>query len=273
MDANWSAWGALRDPNPATGVTFDAVLDGSIRVVEMQRAGMTCRLVVSRQSRPAHGFLSLRERSVVRRLALGQCQKLVAYDFGLAHTTVSSHLRAALDKLGLTRWEHVVLVAAVMESMGAAGSRVEPIEEAGDAACASGDPGSFFVIRCELSRASLRALTEAERAVALLVVDGCANNDIGRTRTCSPRTVANQISSVFRKLHVHGRCELIRWLVLAPQASEFVTDAADTAPQSSRRVTGISREEEIDAEIATPTLPAGGGLNFLLPGAEANRHA
>ena len=258
MYPEWSAGGTLRDLSPATGVTFDAVLDGSIRLVEVQREGMTCRLVVSRRSRPAHGFLSLRERSIVRRLALGQCQKLVAYDFGLAHTTVSSHLRGGLDKLGLARWEHAVLVAAAIE---AAGCRAEPIEEAGDAS-ASGDPGSLFVIRCELSRPSLQALTEAERAVALLVVDGCANSDIGRRRTCSPRTIANQISSVFRKLHVHGRCELIRWLVLAPQASEFVTDPADSPPQSNRRVTGTSGtsgEEEIDPEIALQTLPAAAG--------------
>jgi DNA-binding NarL/FixJ family response regulator len=179
---------------------------------------------VCRQVRPCQGFLSLRERSVVRRLALGQCQKLVAYDFGLAHTTVSSHLRGALDKLGLGRWEHAVLVAAAIET---AGNRVEPIDDRETVAATAGTPGPFFSVQCELSQSSLLALTEAEREVALLVVDGCANSEIGARRRSSPRTVANQISSVFRKLSVHGRCELIRRLLLTRPSNASATENPD----------------------------------------------
>lgn len=233
-DISWSAGGGLPE------VTLDAVLNGSIRLVDVQRFGTTCRLLVCRQTRQGQGVLSLRERSVVRRLALGQCQKLVAYDFGLAHTTVSSHLRGALDKLGLGRWEHAVLVAAAIE---AAGSCVEPVDDGESVTPAGGPPGPFFSIRCELSQASLFALTEAEREVALLVVDGCANSEIGAQRRSSPRTVANQISSVFRKLSVHGRCELIRRLLLTRPASAGVTELPETSPHGVSLFTGPTADE------------------------------
>jgi DNA-binding NarL/FixJ family response regulator len=237
-DISWSAGGVLPD------VTFDAVLNGSIRVVELQRSRATCRLVLCRQTRPPQGLLSLRERTVVRRLAIGQCQKLVAYDFGLAHTTISSHLRGALDKLGLARWEHAVLVAAAIE---AAGNRVEPIDEGDGVTSAAGVPEPLFSVRCELSPSSLRALTEAEREVAFLVVDGCANSEIGALRRSSPRTVANQISSVFRKLSVHGRCELIRRLLLECPSSAGAAAHTDPLPPGVSLFTG-------------PTTDGGNGL-------------
>lgn len=258
MDSEWVPADTLPPVTSVTGVTFDAVLDGSIRIVEMRRDGMTCQLTVCRQARPDRGgLLTLRERSVVRRLALGQCQKLVAYDFGLAHTTVSSHLRGALDKLGLARWEHAVLVAAVFEARGARTVRIADEDEGGS----HGGPGTerHIVVECELAQRALLSLTEAERNVALWVVDGCANSEVGRRRRCSSRTVANQISSVFRKLHVHGRCELIRLLVLTSEVTEYVVAPADTAPQSDRRIAGTSPDSAQRLETASSTLPAQAG--------------
>jgi DNA-binding NarL/FixJ family response regulator len=51
-------------------------------------------------------------------------------------------------------------------------------------------------------------LTEAERDVAALVLEGLSNRAIAQHRKTSVRTVANQIASVFRKLKVAGRTEL-----------------------------------------------------------------
>ena len=58
--------------------------------------------------------------------------------------------------------------------------------------------------------AALDALTEAERAVALLVADGLSNKEIGLARGASDRTVANQIASILKKLGVKNRVELTR---------------------------------------------------------------
>lgn len=51
-------------------------------------------------------------------------------------------------------------------------------------------------------------LTEAERDVALAVARGSSNAQIGRERNVSPRTVANQVAAIMKKLRVSSRAEL-----------------------------------------------------------------
>jgi DNA-binding CsgD family transcriptional regulator len=63
----------------------------------------------------------------------------------------------------------------------------------------------------ELSRREvphLDGLTQAERDVALLAIEGKTNSDIARLRHTSARTVANQLRSVYHKLGVSSRAEL-----------------------------------------------------------------
>lgn len=52
------------------------------------------------------------------------------------------------------------------------------------------------------------SLTQAERAVALLVLEGRTDAEIAMMRGVSKRTVANQIAAIFRKLDVSSRVEL-----------------------------------------------------------------
>jgi DNA-binding CsgD family transcriptional regulator len=51
-------------------------------------------------------------------------------------------------------------------------------------------------------------LTPAERQVALAALAGLSNAEIARMRGSSPRTVANQLATLFRKLGVRSRAEL-----------------------------------------------------------------
>lgn len=52
-------------------------------------------------------------------------------------------------------------------------------------------------------------LTKSERAVAEAIVAGDTSAKIARDRGTSERTIANQIASIFRKVGVHSRGELI----------------------------------------------------------------
>ena len=54
----------------------------------------------------------------------------------------------------------------------------------------------------------LDALSAAEREVARLVLEGNSNAAIARERGTSPRTVANQLAALYRKLGVRSRAEL-----------------------------------------------------------------
>ncbi len=52
-------------------------------------------------------------------------------------------------------------------------------------------------------------LTPAERQVVALLIEGKTNAQIARARRTSARTVANQLASIFKKLSVGSRAELI----------------------------------------------------------------
>jgi DNA-binding NarL/FixJ family response regulator len=51
-------------------------------------------------------------------------------------------------------------------------------------------------------------LTEAERDVALAVARGLSNAQIASARSASPRTIANQVATIMRKVGVSSRVEL-----------------------------------------------------------------
>jgi DNA-binding NarL/FixJ family response regulator len=59
-------------------------------------------------------------------------------------------------------------------------------------------------------------LTSAENAVAHLFLQGQTLRAIGQSRGSSVRTVANQVQSVYRKLRVNSRAELVRMLGSSP---------------------------------------------------------
>jgi DNA-binding CsgD family transcriptional regulator len=56
---------------------------------------------------------------------------------------------------------------------------------------------------------SERELSEAEREVVQLILRGLSNKAVANVRNCSSNTVANQLASVYRKLSISGRRELL----------------------------------------------------------------
>jgi DNA-binding NarL/FixJ family response regulator len=158
--------------------------------------------VVSLLPKPESSRVELggRDQLILESLLSGRSQKQIGYDFELAPATVSGAIQRIRRKLGATCWEQ--LIAAACALGGAAGSppSPSPIDETAF--------GMLEVSTTVLPRV-LSMLTPAEREVALCVVGGASNAQIGRLRRTSARTVANQISSLFRKLEVRGRLELI----------------------------------------------------------------
>lgn len=58
------------------------------------------------------------------------------------------------------------------------------------------------------ARESWAPLSRAEAEVLELLLTGLSNAEIAERRSRSPRTVANQVASLFAKLEVRGRAEL-----------------------------------------------------------------
>lgn len=67
--------------------------------------------------------------------------------------------------------------------------------------------GKYVLLSFPRSHDLLDPLTPAERQVALAVLAGLSNA-VARMRGSSPRMVANQLATIFRKLEVRSRAEL-----------------------------------------------------------------
>jgi DNA-binding CsgD family transcriptional regulator len=83
----------------------------------------------------------------------------------------------------------------------------------GDLIALESDDGELAVLSFTVSGDSAINLSSAESDVARHMLAGRSNSEIAALRRCSTRTVANQVASLFRKLGVHSRLELV---ALAP---------------------------------------------------------
>jgi DNA-binding NarL/FixJ family response regulator len=66
------------------------------------------------------------------------------------------------------------------------------------------------------SRGPAETLSTREQQIAMLVVEGLSNKEIGALLGTSANTVRKQVAQVYRKLGVRGRVELVRLLSIAP---------------------------------------------------------
>ncbi len=83
----------------------------------------------------------------------------------------------------------------------------------GDLIALESDDGKLAVLSFTLPGDSAIDLSSAETDVARHILAGRSNSEIAALRRCSTRTVANQVASLFRKLGVRSRLELV---ALAP---------------------------------------------------------
>jgi DNA-binding CsgD family transcriptional regulator len=71
----------------------------------------------------------------------------------------------------------------------------------------------LLLIGVEAEACTPSPLTAAEHAVVKLAAQGLSNEAIAELRSCSVRTVANQLAASYRKFAVSGRRELKAMLV------------------------------------------------------------
>ena len=78
-----------------------------------------------------------------------------------------------------------------------------------------------------LASAFSRRLTDAETAVASLCLRGLTTAEIAEARSTAPKTIANQLSSIYRKLGVYSRTELASKAAAALEFVEVETDGQE----------------------------------------------
>jgi DNA-binding CsgD family transcriptional regulator len=79
----------------------------------------------------------------------------------------------------------------------------------GDLIALESDDGDLAILSFTLPGDSAINLSAAESDVVRHILSGRSNSEIAALRHCSTRTVANQVASLFRKLGVRSRLELV----------------------------------------------------------------
>lgn len=149
---------------------------------------------------------------LLERVLLSDSQKRVAIDSGVAESTLSMQAQRALQAIG-ARFapSKAPLVLAFLVSA----AERDSIHQARESRLANGAQQCRVI---SLARPELRlasALTAAEYHVLCRLVEGLSYAQIAAERGTTTRTVANQVASLFRRLHVSGRGQLISLLVSA----------------------------------------------------------
>ncbi len=166
-----------------------------------------CYLVLALVS---HEPIAGQRREILESVLNGQRQKNIAIDAKLAPSTVALNSRLALESLGVdakpSRAHPLLMLAA----------RAATIPLAASARCSTiltPDGRELRVVSIARPDLGLSGrLPPAELAVIRCLVEGDSYRDIADRRQTSTRTIANQISAVFRRLHVSGRNDLVQRL-------------------------------------------------------------
>ncbi len=198
------ARGPMRSDSGGALSLWTALVEGRWTLLEhFDRGGR--RYLVARRNEPrVRGTLALssREEQVAGYAAIGHPVKLIAYELGLSSSTVSEHLASAMQKLGLDN-------RAELARLWAGASRM-PMADASDL----GDGLEDLAVAAADVEDNIAdpKLTETERGIVAQVLRGETNAAIATARGTSPRTVANQIARIFKKLGVGSRAELAAYI-------------------------------------------------------------
>jgi DNA-binding NarL/FixJ family response regulator len=162
-----------------------------------------------RMTAPGRQHLTERQLEILERTLLAPCQKVVAIELGRTPSTVAWSLAQSLRAMGFACQASRVpsfLVTAIHAHHG-----TTEIAEAHFRGWGNGSTayGIASIPRPDLCLAPMLTTTEYE--VTRLLADGHSRSEIAAMRNASTRTVANQVSAVFRKLGVSGRLELLAY--------------------------------------------------------------
>jgi DNA-binding NarL/FixJ family response regulator len=213
---------------------------GTSRVQDCFFSEARCYLVVSLETDGSAMRLEGRRLEILEAVLGGSRQKSIAIDLGLAPSTVALNSRLALESLGVTckpsrAHPLLMLAASALTKPTVALARCSSFVTAGDR--------DLRVVSVPRPDSRLQQiLPAAELAVIRLLVEGHSYSEIAKLRGTATRTIANQITAVFRRLRVSGRNELVQRLFSdEARAKPLVQASPETlAPPDSVRVTPVA---------------------------------
>jgi DNA-binding CsgD family transcriptional regulator len=182
---------------------------GSCRITDGFLDETRCYLIVEQTPPDLTSSLRNARLQILQGVLVGMRQKNLAIDRRLAASTVASHARLGLHNLGLPGKPSRAHPLLMLAARAATESRMT-LARCSIVTYESFDRRVFSVPRPELFLQS--EIPTAELEVLSGLIEGLSHEEIAERRTTSVRTVANQISSIFRRMHVSGRNELVQRL-------------------------------------------------------------
>jgi DNA-binding NarL/FixJ family response regulator len=185
---------------PDAAAIWESLLRGRSVVTEHLVGASARSIQVRPVAGPPHAHASAHhatETHVAGRRARGESLKALALDLGWSHGGVRACIASAMRKLWISSDLDLVLLLREPSPRGLTATRV---------GLGADDPVVFTV---PIAWALPACLSPAEQDVALEVVAGQSQKAIAQARRTSPRTIANQVGSIFRKLGVHSRIEFL----------------------------------------------------------------
>lgn len=188
---------------------WQELVEGHTRVVDAFFTAERCYLLLAPNvsGTPAlHG----RRLAILQGILCGQDQKRVAIDLELAPSTIALNARLGLQALGSSgrpsRAHPLLMLVARASSQRALGT-------VGTLSLLTETDEEFRVVSVLRPEQPLsRLLPPAELAVIQSLVEGLSYEEIAQRRGTSTRTIANQITAVFRRLRVSGRNQMLHRL-------------------------------------------------------------
>jgi DNA-binding NarL/FixJ family response regulator len=174
---------------------WSELLGGGLVVTEHLRAE-AANTIVARQVRRSRGAaLTVGQARVAIGRARGTPVKVLALELGVTNGAIARRIAGAMRKLKLRSEAELVALVGSATSFPAA------------AVAGRGDCDIVLTYRapCWTLPAYLSA---AERLVVREVIAGASHDGVARARGIAPRTVANHLASIYRKMHVHSRIEM-----------------------------------------------------------------
>jgi DNA-binding NarL/FixJ family response regulator len=175
--------------------------------------------VLERHSSAQACAVKQRPRQILELVLQGNTECAIAIDLRLAASTVSHELKQALISLGLgPRLSAVPLPIAQLYHAAASNLMLESYPAL--------EPESLIVVLPRPEQGL--GLAPTELLVCQMMLAGNTHAEIAATRRRSTRTIANQLASIFAKLRVSGRMELLSFL--ASRQGELPAAAAPSSP-------------------------------------------
>jgi DNA-binding NarL/FixJ family response regulator len=188
---------------------WQELVEGHARVGDAFFTEERCYLIIEANvsSLPV---LTGRRLEIVQGILCGQDQKSVAIELALAPSTIALNARLGLEAVGSSARPsrvHPLLMLAAKASSDRTTSRLGTLSLLSEGGLA------LRVISVPRPEQPLRRLLPpAELSVIGSLVEGLSYEEIARRRGTSTRTVANQITAVFRRMRVSGRNQMLQRL-------------------------------------------------------------